>query len=345
MIKNTVMLCMMTLICFCGYSQELQNTVQINNLNINLDTISLDNGILLENGNTTRIDKWGEKTANYEIKLFTCLNKSHYAVVYDTNTHREGGQYTRLQLHNLKGNIVFDKYFPHLTITNCYISSSGEIVVFNLSSIDVEEVHIYRNNGSLIAKYDNHDTDIYTGGHHNYFFKMKGDESNNIYDLVDKSGNISEIQFPNGFIKHVEFSKGEYYYRVIIDQDQLLYDMNHELIWKIPLNFGNINFLTEGTTISVTRSTNTLEIRNILDQEVICSVNSIDYNGEKLGFFYLGLIDEYFYLVERINGKWIFAFYNFNCEQVYYEFADIKMTPSVYKVTRNGDKFDIIEKK
>ena len=222
MIKNTLMLFIITLTCVYGYSQELQNNVQVNNFLVNLDTISLENGILLDSGKTTRIDKWGERTATYELKLYTCMDKSHYAVVYDTNTFREGGQYTRLQLYNQEGNILLDKHFPHLTITNCYLSSSGEIVVFNLSSIDAEEVHIYRNNDSLIAKYEN-GVDIYTGKHHNYFFKMKGDKSNNIYDLIDNSGNISEIQLPNGFIKHVEFSKGEYYYRLIIDQDQLLY--------------------------------------------------------------------------------------------------------------------------
>ena len=121
--------------------------------------------------------------------------------------------------------------------------------------------------------------------------------------------------------------------------------MNHELIWKIPLNFGLINFLDVGTSISVTRSTNTLEIRDLVDQEVICSSNSIDYNGQKLGFSYYGLIDDYFYLVERVKGKWIFAFYDFNCEQVYYDFVNIRMTPSDYNVTKNGDKFDIIIKK
>jgi hypothetical protein len=328
-----------------GNSQDVQNTIHVSGQVINLDSVSLLEGILIDNDSTIRKDKWGERESTCRIRLFTCLNKSHYAIVYDTNTNLEGGQYTKLQLWSQKGEMLFDKYFPNLVITNCYISSSGEIIGFNLSSIDAEEVHFYKSDGSQIAKYDN-GTDIYTGDWHKYFFKMKGNKSDNTYDLIDYSGNISEIQFPNGFVKHVEFSKGEYYYRLIVDQDQLLFDLdNHQLIWKIPLNFGNINFLTEETTISVTRSTNTLEIRKILDQEVLHSVNSIDYNGQKLGFFYYGLIDDHFYLVERIKGKWIFAIYNFNCEQVYYDFVNIRMTPSDYNVSKNGDKFDIIIKK
>jgi len=344
MIKKTIILFTITLTCFYGYSQEPQNTVQFHDYVINLDTVPLDKGIVLEKGSAIKNNRWGEVTSSYETMIFTNLNKSNYVIVYDTNTHNEGGQYTRIQLHNRNGNILFDKYFPHLTITNCYLSSSGDIVVFNLSSIDAEEVHVYKNNGSLLVKYEN-GVDIYTGLNHNYFFKMKGDESNNTYDLIDNTGSISEIQFPDGFVKHVEFSKGEYYYRLIIDQDQLLYNMDHELIWKIPLNFGLINFLDVGKSISVTRSTNTLEIRDLTDQEVICSTNSIDYEGQKLGFFSYGLMDDYFYLVERYKGKWIFAFYNYNCEQVYYDFANIRMTPSDYNVTRNGDKFDIIIKK
>ncbi len=345
MIKCVSILIMITMISIQGYSQETQYTIEINSNKVDLDTVPLNNGIILEKGSAIRKNRWGETNSTYEIKLFTCWDKSTYAIVYDTISHSEGGYYNRIRFFSNQGNILFDRYYPGLVISSCNISSSGEIIVLELGSEDFSEVQIYARDGTIIARYENHYENYYIGENHNYFIKMKGSEENNRYDLIDKSGNISEIIFPNGRVSHIEFSKGELYYRVCIDKYQLLYNMNHELIWKIPLNFGLINFLNEGTSISRNRSTNTIEIRSILDQQVICSVSSLEYNGEKLGFFYYGLMDDHFYLVERVKGKWIFAFYNFNCEQVYYNFVNIRMTPSDYNVTKSGDKFDIIIKK
>jgi hypothetical protein len=251
-----------------------------------------------------------------------------------------------LKFFNNHGDILFTKQFQHVGISSCYLSASGEIVVLELSNEDFAEVQVYSHDGSLLSSYKNHYEKYYTGEKHNYFFKMKGADINNKYDLIDKSGNIREIEFPSGHVLGIEFSKNELYYIVHIDRNQLLYNMNQELIWKIPTSFGNINFFdnNDEKSVSVSRHSRILEVRNLLNQEVLCSVNSIDYNGEQLKVDYYNVFDEYFYLVANVNGKWLFAFYNSNCEFLYSNFVDRKTSPSKYKVIRNEDKFEIIEK-
>lgn len=342
--NRLIILCLTVLTCLYSYSQENLKTVQIEGHIIDLDTIDLERGCEIEKGTSIRNSRFGESTISYKIRIFSCLNRSSYVVVYDTTINQEGGCDNRIDLFNKRGNLLFSKHFRNFNFLRCYISSNGEIIVLEFLRESTLEVEIYDSKGTILATYENHSEKLYTGEEHNFFFIMKGEKENNKYDLIDNFGNISEVQFPNGFIRHIEFSKGEYFYRITIDQDQILYNMNHELIWKIPLNFGLINFLTEEYTISMLKSSEILEIRTILEQEVICSNNSINYKGESINADYYGIMDDFFYMVGRVEGKWIFAFYNFDCEQVYYDFVNIKMSPSVYSVIYKENKFKIIEK-
>ena len=82
--KRIIMLHIIIMTCLLGYSQESSKTIQFKEYTINLDSVDLFEGSLIEKGTAIRKNRFGETNSSYEIKVFTCLNKSSYAIVYDT---------------------------------------------------------------------------------------------------------------------------------------------------------------------------------------------------------------------------------------------------------------------
>ncbi len=287
---------------------------------VNLADVDLEKGIVIQEKQFIK-NTGVKRSINYytRIKLFSSLNSNSYVLILDTISWSEGSwerdKQTVLQYFNENNELFFEKKFMGFELFKCYISASNEIIVISKVNEDYEGYDFYKSDGTLIKKYSTAEK-LYVGPMHRNFFMRTSDESSkfNIFDHIDESGNINEMILPQGFLKGIEFSPHENYYNVSLDDDMLLYNINHKLIWRIPKdNMGAVNITWDEKMYMIYNYTNkAIEVKDLFNHKLIYSIDEVYYKNVTYPINRWDIIDSCFYTIGKTDSIYIYNFYNQN---------------------------------
>ena len=351
--KTKILFTAMTLIFALQLSISAQNSdrfVKVGDTTINLKNVDLEKGMNIKGKQFVK--KTGDdRTMNYEtsFKVFSSSKRDFYAIVFDTVKWFEGSSYGEYQavLNYFNGNneMLFKKTYTGLYLSAFvyYISSGGEILVVSVTGEDRESLYVLKSSGDTIKAYDG-ERNIHIGPLHKHSFirdnyMYKGP---NNYDFLDEHGNIKKIDFPDGFLAGIKFSPRENYYIVSLDDQQLLYDMNHKLIWKEPISKGFIYFLKDEEYYLINNpTTNALEIKGLFTHKTDRVIDNVQYHNDTIPIFRSYLVDGDFYVVGKKDSLYVYNFYNHKGELVQVETVSNCKSITQYKVKKKADRFFI----
>jgi len=330
--------------------QTADRFIQVGDTTINLNDVDLEKGVKIKGKQFVKKTD-DDRLMNYKtgFKVFTSPERDYYAVVLDTIFWREGSWMratkTVLQYFNKKNELLFEKKFMGFGLFKCYISESNEVIVISLANEDYEGYELYKIDGTLIKKY-NTSKELYVGPMHRNFFicSVEGDSDSDFFDHIDESGNIEKVVFPQGFIKGIEFSPQENYYLVSLDDQQLLYDMNHKLIWKEPISAGFIYFLKDERGYLLSEpSTNYIKIKDLFSHQLKYEVDSVIYKRNKIPIYRSFLLNGDFYVIGKNDSIYIYNFYNERGELLQTETVPVLRKVKPYQVLKKDGRFIIIK--
>jgi len=336
-------------------NQTTDKFIRVGDTTINLNDVDLEKGLVVKRLQYVR--NCGEERVkqNYfvQIKLFTSPNRDNYALVLDTVSWL-GESWNRdietdFQYYNEHGKLLFEKKFTGFSLYLCYISANNKVVAFSRTNEDYEGYDFYKSDGTLIKEYSTSEK-LYVGPLHRNFFicnVMYDCNGANTFDHIDESGNIEEVVFPKGFFRGISFSPRENYYTVYLDDNILLYNINHELIWRIPKsNMGTVNITWDEKSYMIRNYRNkAIEIKNLFNHKLIYSIDSVKYHDNYFPIYRWNIIDSNFYAIGRNDSIYIYNFYNADGAIIQTETVPVIKRTKPYKVRKQGDRFIIEPRK
>ncbi|MCF6170907.1 MAG: hypothetical protein L3J31_02655 [Bacteroidales bacterium] len=335
-----------------AFGQGEGRFVTVGDTTINLADVDLEKGmVILRKKFIIDTATSGPTEYRVSIRVFSGTVSENYAMVYDTLWFLNRSKYnyyrsTSIQYYNGNKEMLFKKHYKYF-IDRLYISSSGEAVLFRLVSEDLAQVHLYTKNGALIKKYEDGYERLYVGLKHKYFFMCNHNDYQgpNIYDRIDKSGNIEEVIFPSGFFRGIKFSPKENFYLVLLDKDQLLYDINNNLMWRIE-DYNSAIIISSDEKKYLTRnfSIGSIAVKDLFNHEIIYSINHVLLHNEQMAIYRWKVIDSNFYTIGKNKDFYVYNFYNQRGELLQTETTDININYRTNKITKEAGKFVISPK-
>ena len=328
--------------------------IQVGDTTINLNDVDLKKGMKIQGKQFVKKGDDG-RIINYKtsFKVFASPERDFYAVVFNKTSGYKGSYYSgfnvELKYFNKNGELLFEKKFTGFSLYLCYISVNNKVVAFSRTNEDYEGYDFYKSDGTLIKEYST-SAKLYVGPLHRNFFicnVMYNCNGANTFDHIDESGNIEEVVFPKGFFRGISFSPQENYYIVYLGDDILLYNINHELIWRIPKsNMGTVNITWDEKSYMIRNYRNkAIEIKNLFNHKLIYSIESVKYHDNYFPIYRWNIIDSNFYAIGRNDSIYIYNFYDADGAIIQTETVPVIKRTKPYKVRKQGDKFIIEPRK
>ncbi|MCB2207101.1 MAG: hypothetical protein KQH67_02285 [Bacteroidetes bacterium] len=339
------------------FGQTPDKYVQVGDTTINLadveyyvepGDISKNVGYVFEHKKQLIVNTYNDSSiVETEKTLFISPGKEYYAIVIDSMQYGirtfGAGYNTHLYYYDKNGTELFNKRIVDGNTGRLYISLTGHVILIDVGSENLEELYVYTKNGELLRTYNRSFARIFSSRQHKYFFIKTNidDMPPKTCDLIHSDGTIDEVAFPAGYLGFIKFSPAENFYVVQSNKGQLLYDINHHLIWKLENQSGIIICSDEKSYMTNNYQNNSIELRDLFNHQLIYSIDHVTYGNVQLPIYGWDVIDSNFYTIGRNDSAYIYNFYNVDGAIMQTEMVPVIKRTKPYKVIRGEEKFII----